>query len=153
TDEEIELPVTVIIEPDGGVGIDPVGKPGLIGYACKAFTGIIMIKLRLPPLVNEHVLVSIVVVIAPHRTHGNAIFARVFTIRPIVSLHLYKCAVSQVSKENVLGPFAAIGEVNVLPAVTVEIHHRDSCAHRSDLRHNVVEIGIELWSDMGEVDP
>ena len=39
--------------------------------------------------------------------------------------------------------FTAVGDVEVLPAVAIEIGHRDGRAHRGHLRHDVLELTVE----------
>ena len=71
-DEEIQFAVAIVIQPDGGVGIDPRGQSGLLGDAGEVLAAVVVIKLRLAPLVQEQVLVAVVVVVAPDRAHGDA---------------------------------------------------------------------------------
>src|SRR5262249_38100891 len=130
-DEEVEPPVAVVIEPDSAVGVDPFRKPCLLTHAREAFAAVVMVKLRLSPLVNEQIFVPIVVVISPDRSHRNTVLARVLPISPIVAEHLTELTVTKVFVEDITLALAAVSQINVLPAVAVEIHHRDRRAHRS----------------------
>ena len=61
-------------------------------------------------------------------------------------------AVVVVAIESVFAAFAAVGDVDVGPAVAIEVDDGDRRAHRGDLRHDVVEFGIERGRVMHEVD-
>ena len=41
-DEEIELAIVVVIEPDGGVGVDPRRQPGLFAHAREVFALVVV---------------------------------------------------------------------------------------------------------------
>ena len=49
-------------------------------------------------------------------------------------------------------PFAAVGGVEVVPAVAIEVGHGDRGPHRGDLGHDVVELGVELRRRGAEID-
>ena len=71
-DEEVELAVAVVVEPDGGVGVHPLRQPGLLGHAREALAAVVVEQFRPAPLVEEQVFVAVVVVVAPDRAHGDA---------------------------------------------------------------------------------
>ena len=71
-EEQIELAVAVVVEPDGGVGVDPRRQAGRLGDAREALAAVVVEQLGLAPLVDEQILVAVVVVVAPDRPHGDA---------------------------------------------------------------------------------
>ena len=54
--------------------------------------------------------------------------------------------------EGVVAALAAIGDVNIGPAILIEIDDRHGRAHRRDLRHDVLELAIEMRRGVMEID-
>jgi hypothetical protein len=50
-EEKVELAVAVVIEPDGGVGVDPGRQAGLCGNACEMPAAVVVVELRPTPLI------------------------------------------------------------------------------------------------------
>src|SRR5208283_1812650 len=66
-DEEVQESVAVVIEPDGGVRIDPGRQSSLLGYAGEAVALIIVKQLGATPLDEKQIFISIIVVVSPNR--------------------------------------------------------------------------------------
>ena len=54
--------------------------------------------------------------------------------------------------KGILASLAAVGDVDIGPAVAIEIHDGHRCAHGRDLRHDVIQLVVERWALMNEVD-
>src|SRR5579875_353146 len=57
-----------------------------------------------------------------------------------------------VAIESTLGANPTIGHKNIGPAVPIEIHNVDRGSEGGHFGHDVVELWVELWSLMHEVD-
>ena len=71
-EEEIEPPVAIVVEPNCCVGVDPRWQSGFVGHAGELLSCVVMKEFWLAPLVQEEILVTVVVVVAPNGPHGNA---------------------------------------------------------------------------------
>jgi hypothetical protein len=54
--------------------------------------------------------------------------------------------------EAVTASFAAIGQIEIRPSIPIVVDHRDCGTDDRDLRHDVVQLRIELRRFVGEVD-
>src|ERR1051326_5729804 len=70
--EKIKPSVSVIVEPDSRVRIDPSGQASLLRDARKAMPRVVMKKFGLAPFVKKEVFVAVVIIIAPDRAHRDA---------------------------------------------------------------------------------
>src|SRR5690606_15617563 len=151
-EEQIQVAVAVVVEPDGGVEVGPRGQAGAFGDGGEALPLVVVEKLRAAPFVEEKVLEAVVVVVAPHRAHR---YARAFAVHVGEADgggYVLEGAVAEVTVQRVLRADAAVGDVNVLPPVAVEVYHRHRRAHRRHLRHDVVELGVELRRFVRKLD-
>src|SRR5205823_9748500 len=98
------------------------------------------------------VFVTVVIVVAPHGSHGHACFARIELRETGIFGNIAKCSIVHVAVQRVMRALAAVGDVEIVPAIRIEIDDRYSCSHGSDLRHDVVEPRIELWSHVLEMN-
>src|ERR1700691_4230178 len=71
-DEKIQKPVTVVIQPNGCVCVDPGRQSSLLSYAGKAVALIIVKQFGTSPLDEEQILISIIIEISPHRARRNS---------------------------------------------------------------------------------
>ena len=118
----------------------------------KCLAAVVVKQLRLPPLVEEQVFVAVVVVVAPDRAHRYAGARQIHIGDADIGRNIAECSVAQVAIEGVAAAFFAVHNVNVLPAVAVEVHDGDSGPHRRDLFHDVAQFRVESGSLMDETD-
>src|SRR5262249_41544113 len=88
----------------------------------------------------------------PYRAHRDANLTRIQVADSQFSGDILEFAVAEVAIERALAALAAVGQINVLPAVAVEIHDRYGRAHRSDLRHDVIQLRIQFRRGVSEID-
>ena len=104
------------------------------------------------PAIEDEVFVAVVVEVAADRAHGDARRRLVQVGDAELLGHVFEGSVAPVAVEAVLRAFPAVRRVEVVPAVAVEVHHRDRGAHGADLRHDVVELRVEARGLVDEVD-
>ena len=115
----------------------------MLCHTCETVPAVVMKKFGLAPLVKKEVFVAVIIIIAPDRAHRNACARLVDIGDTHLRRHVFECPVVHVVIETVLTSFATVCDIDVSPAVAVEINDGDSRAHRSDLRHDVIELGIK----------
>ena len=111
-----------------------------------------MKELRAAPFIQEQILVTVVVVVPPDGPHRDTRLPCVHAGDAHLHRHVPEGAVAQVAVEGVVAPLAAVGDVEVLPAVPVEVRNRDGRPQRSNLRHDMVEPPVETGSSVSEID-
>src|SRR6185369_6283952 len=120
-DKQVEQPIAVVIKPDGGVGIDPARQAGLLADTGEATASVVVVQLRASPLDQEEIFVAVIVIVAPDRA-GRDSRARLVDIRNAkFGGHIFECAVAQVSVQGVFTSDGAVDDVNIRPAVAIEI--------------------------------
>ena len=146
------MAVAVVIHPDRAVDVGPFGQSGDFRDAGKLLAAVVVEQLAPAPLIDKQILIPVVVVIAPYRAHTCAGSGLVQVGHAHLRGHIRKCAVVVVVVQVIGLALAAIGDVQVVPAVAVEVHNRHGRAHRGDLRHDVVEFGVQFWRRVREAD-
>src|SRR5207237_10067085 len=94
------------------------------------------------PAVKTQLYVTIIIISAPYRAQRNACARLVVIVQPHLLRHVFDCPVVHVAIETVLTFFDTVRNIDVSPAVAVEINNGDSRATPSDLRQAVIELGI-----------
>src|SRR6185437_14150610 len=121
-DKQVKQPIAVVIKPDGGVGIDPARQAGLLAHPGEAMASVVAVELRASPLDQEEIFVAVIVIVAPDRA-GRDSCARLVDIRNAeFGGDVFECAVAQVAVQGVLTSNGAVDDVNIRPAVAIEIH-------------------------------
>ena len=115
-------------------------------------SAIVVIELRPSPFVDQNIFVTVVVIIAPDGSHGHARVARVDVGEAGFFRNIAKRSVVHVAVQGIVRTLAAVGGVEIVPAVPIEIDDRYRGSHRGDLRHDVVEPRIEFRSAVFEMD-
>ena len=70
--KQVEPAVAVVVEPHRCIGVDPCGQSRLLTDRREPFAAVVVKELGTAVLVEEQILVAVVVVVAPHRTHRDA---------------------------------------------------------------------------------
>src|SRR4029077_16630978 len=66
--------------------------------------------------------------------------------------HVFKSTVTQVAVQSILASDGAVGDVDVRPAIAIEIDNRYPGTHRSNLGHNGRKLGIEGGRLMNKIN-
>ena len=151
-DEEIEPAVSVVIQPDGAVGVHPSRKPSPFADRNKATSLFVVKQFRPAVLVQEKVLVAVVVVVSPESAHRDASADLVDVRDTHHAGHVHERAVTPIPVKVIQAPGAAVRHVEVLPPVAVEIRNGHRRAHRRDLGHDVLQPPVEGRSQMNRID-
>src|SRR3984893_1327100 len=69
--KKIKQTVAIVVKPDRRVGVHPGWQAGLFSNACEMLTTVVVEQLRAAPLVEKEIVIAIVVVIAPDRSHRD----------------------------------------------------------------------------------
>ena len=104
------------------------------------------------PLNQQQVLVPVVVVVAPDRAHRYA-GARLIDVGDAhLGGDVPERAVVHVAVQGVAAAHGAVGDVDIRPAVAVEIDDGDRRAHRRRQGHDGFQARVELRRLMHEFD-
>ena len=128
------------------------GRSGALGHADERAPAVVAKELGPAVLVEEEILVAVVVEVAPHGAHRHAGAGTIDVRETHRRRDVGERAVAVVAIETVEAAFAAVGDVEVLPAVAVEVGDGHRRAHRRDLRHDVLELRVERRRLVNEVD-
>ncbi len=144
-DEQVEFAVAVVVEPEGAVGVHPVGQAAfLLRDRREVFAGVVVVQDGPAPFIHQHVFIAVVVVVAPDGAHADAGSLPIEVREADFSGHVLECAVVLVAVKRAPAALGAADDENVRPAVAVEIDHRHRRPHRGDHRQDVLELGVEL---------
>ena len=152
-EEQVEPAVAVVVPPDRRVGVDPGRQPRLLGHAHERSSAVVAEELRPAVLVEEEIFVAVVVEVPPHRAHRHARAGSIDIGESDGRGDVGERAVAVVAIQPVQAALAAVRDVEVLPAVAVEVGDGHRRAHRGDLRHDVLELRVERRALMDEVMP
>ncbi len=128
------------------------GQAGLLADARKSVAVVVVKELGAAPLDEEQIFVAVVVVVAPDRAHGDAGAGLIDVGDAQLWRNIFEGAVVHIAIESVLAALFAVGDVDVRPAVAVEIDNGNRSAHRRDLRHDAIELWIERGRLVNEID-
>ena len=124
-EKQIEPSVGVVVPPDGGVGIDPRRQARALGYAHEGLATLVAKELGASIFVEEQILEAVVVEVAPERAHRHP-GTRAIDIRESHrGCDIRERPVAFVTVETIERTLAAVGDVDVLPAIAIEITDRD----------------------------
>ncbi len=71
TKKQIQPPVAIVVKPNRRVRVDPRRQTHLVAHARELLPRVVMEEFGFAPLVQEEIFVTVVVVIAPNRSHRN----------------------------------------------------------------------------------
>ncbi len=151
-EEEVEQAVAVEVEPGRAPGVHPGGQAGRVGHSREFLAAVVVKQFGLAPFVQEKIRESVVVVVAPDDPHRDARAGLVQVGHAHRRGDVDELPVVVVAIEAVVRPLAAVGDVEVGPAVAVEVGHGDRGPHRGDLRHDVGELRVQLRRLVREID-
>ena len=152
-DVEIELAVAVVVEPDGAVAVHPAVKAGALGDVLEVAAIDVAEEREIAVAIDEHVLASVVVHVAPDRAHRDAQVRAVEVGQPRRGGDVLEGAVALVPVEGVGLAEAAVGEVEVGPVVAVDVGHGDGGTERGDVGLDAGDLRVEGRRLVDEVDP
>src|SRR5437588_6597487 len=93
--------------------------------------------------VDQHILPAVVVVVAPHGSHGYALARPIEARQAGARGHLLEGSVATVMVQRVRLSKAAVGEIEVRPTVAVEVHDGNRRPQRRDVWLDVSDLAIE----------
>ena len=149
-EEQVEASVAVVVPPDRRIGIDPARQARLLGHAHERAAAVVAEQLRPAVLVEEEILVAVVVEVSPDRAHRHARAGLIDVGQSDGRGDVGEGAVAVVAIQPVQAALGAVREVEVLPAVAVEVCDGHRRAHRGDLRHDRLELRVERRALMNE---
>src|SRR5204863_280936 len=120
-DVEIEQPVPVVVEPHRPIAVHPLAQSRGGGHVLEMQVAEVLEQLEVSPLVDEQVLEPVVVVVAPHGTHRHALAWAVQVGDARAPRDVDERAVAPVEIERVGESEPAVREVEVGPAVVVDV--------------------------------
>src|SRR4051812_13064 len=100
--EKVQQTIPVVIEPDGGVCIDPLWQTGRLCHAGETMSAIIVEEFGPSPFVKKKVLEPVVVVIAPDSPHRDAGLRMVKVRNRHLRRDIFKSAIVHVPKQAIL---------------------------------------------------
>src|SRR5439155_1510567 len=109
-------------------------------------------ELEIAPLVDQQILESVVVVVAPDGAHRDALARSVQIADAGRPRDVHECAVAAIHIQRVGVAEPAVRQVQIGPAVIVHIGDRDGRPQRPDERGDVVELRVEGWAVVHEGD-
>src|SRR5678815_3401853 len=71
-DVEVEETIAVVVEPHGAIAVDPATQAGCLGDVLEALATQVAEEREVAVAVDEEVLVTVVVEVAPYAAHGDA---------------------------------------------------------------------------------
>ena len=101
----------------------------MFGDAREVFAAIVVENFGLTPFVEQDVFIAVIIVIAPHPTHAHARARFVDIGETDAPGYVFEGSVPEISIESILTVFPAVADVEVVPAILVEIHHGNRRAH------------------------
>src|ERR1700751_4788374 len=124
TDEEIESPIVIVIEPDRARGPAPTRYARFFGDVSKCSIAVVAIENIAPPLRDVNVWKAIVVVVAPSYSPSIAAAGHTSLIGHVGKGSVTVIAIQRIEKRRLRRikiRLAAVDQVNVQPAVVVVI--------------------------------
>src|SRR5262249_47316922 len=110
--------------PHRCISVDPRWKRRDI-HTMKSTPLIVVKKLRLAPLDQEEVLVSVVVIIPPYRAHRNAGACLIHIRKAKFTGYIFERSIIHVAIEPVLTSDRAVRYIQIRPSITVKIDNGD----------------------------
>ena len=151
-DVEIEQAVAVVVEPDRAVAVHPATEAGALGDVLEAAAVDVAEQREVAVAIDQHVLAAVVVDVAPDGAHRDA-FARAIEVgEPGRGGDVLEGAVAAVAVERVGLAEPAVREVEVRPAVAVEVGDRDGGAERRDVGLDARDLRVERRALVDEAD-
>ena len=151
-DIEVEQAVAIVVEPDRAVAVHPAPETRRFGDVLEVPAVEVLEERKVAIAIDENVLAAVVVEVAPHAAHRDAL-ARTVQIRQAgARRHLLERAVTAVAIQHVRLAEAAVREVEVRPTVGVEIGNGHGRTKRGDVRLDIGDLRVEARSAMDEVD-
>jgi hypothetical protein len=107
---------------------------------------------RTTVLVEKEILEAVVVDVAPERAHRHTGAGAIHVGDAQRGRDVLERAVAAVAIEAIEATLSTVRDVEIRPAIAIEISDRHRRAHRRDLRHDVREARVEGRALMHEVD-
>ncbi len=122
-DVQIQQPVAVVVEPNGAVAVHPASEPRGSRHILEASATQVSKEGQVSITVNENILVAVVIHVTPHGTHRHSLSRTIDVGQSRARRHILESAIASIPIERVIRAEAAVGEIEVRPAVGVEIGH------------------------------
>jgi hypothetical protein len=122
-EEQIQASVAVVIQPGCSVGIHPLRKADARGN--EPASTVVVKQLGLAVAIEKEILPPVIVVVAPDRAHRDAGLAAVHICEANRRRDVFERAITLVAIQPVEASLAAIGDVEVLPSIAIEVSDRN----------------------------
>src|SRR4029079_4170697 len=152
SDVKIEQAVAIVVDPDRSVAIDPAMQASRFGHVLEVVAVDVLEQREIPVTVDEDVLAAVVVEVAPHAAHRDAVAGAVEVRKPRARRNLLEGAVATVSIQCIRLAELAAGEVEIGPTVAVEVRYADRRTECRNVRLDVGDLGVERRTMMDEMD-
>ena len=151
-DVEIEQAVAIVVEPDGAVAVHPAAQARRLGDVLKVVAVDVLEQREIAVAIDEQVLAPVVVEVAPDGAHRDAFAGAIEVGESRARGDVLERAVVPVAVEGVRLAEPAVGEVEIGPAVAVEVGDGHRCAECGDVRLDVGDLRVERRPVMHEVN-
>ena len=151
-DVEIEEAVAIVVEPDCAVAVHPPAQPGLLGYILEMFAVNVSEQREITVAIDEQVLAAIVVEVAPHPAHRHSFAGSIQIGDPRRCGNVLEGSVAAIAVQRIGLAEPAIGEVEIRPAVAIEVGYGNRCADCRDVGLDTGDFRVEGRTMVDEVD-
>src|SRR5512140_2033032 len=114
----------------------------LLGYVLEMLPINISKKRRIPITIDKYIFSSIVVEVAPHRSHRDSITFAIEISESYSPGNFFERPVPVVSIQRVVLTEMTVREVKIRPSIAVEVGDGDRCSERGDVRLDVRDFWI-----------
>ena len=151
-DVEIEQAVAIVVDPDRAVAVHPPVQARGLGDVLKVVAIDVLEEREISVAIDEQVLAAVVVEVAPDAAHRDAFAGPIEIGESRACGDVLEGAVAAIAVERVRRAEAAVREVQIGPAVAIEVRDGDRRAQRGDVRLDVRDLRVECRPMMNERD-
>src|SRR5690242_18218731 len=152
-DVQIEQTVAVVVEPDRAVAVHPAMQAGRLGHVLEMRAVDVPVQREIPVAIDEEILTTVVVEVAPDAAHRHAVARPIQVSDARGGADVLERAVTLVPVQRVRRTESAVREVEIRPAIAIEVADRHGGAERGDMRLDVRDLRVEGGPAVNERDP
>ena len=146
-DQEVQNPIAVVVEPVRPIGVDPALEPRASCHIQECAVAEVAKQLALAPLVDQHVIPTVVVKVAPHRAHRATGACPVQVGQSRTCGDLAKAPIPQIAVQGIRLIRRAGDAVEVQHAIGIVVANRHRSTGGRDLRSDYIDLGVNArWA-------